>query len=129
MIRKEIGDKQGEATAYGNLGNVFLSVGQYAKAEEYVQKALTIYEEIGDKSGVGASYLNLGKLCREFQLNAKSQEYANKALEVSYEIGDIELQFDSHLNIALNELVARGSINELRRNLYESIHAEMRRNA
>ena len=121
VIRKEVGDKKGEATAYGNLGTVFLSVGQYTKAEENGHKALAIYEKIGDKRSIGASYLNLGKLCREFQLNAKSQEYANKALEISYEIGDFEMQFNSHLSIALNALVAGGSINELRRNLYESI--------
>ena len=88
---KEIGDKKGQASAYGNLGTVFQSVGQYTKAEEHLQKALTIYEEIGDKGGVGASYLNLGELCRELQLNAKSQEFANKALEISYEIWNIEL--------------------------------------
>ena len=42
LIRKEIGDKEGEASDYGNLGNVFRSVGQYNKAEEYLQKALVI---------------------------------------------------------------------------------------
>ena len=121
VIRKEIGDKQGEAVAYGNLGTVFLSVGQYTKAEEYLQKAAVMKQESGDKAGVGASYLNLAKLWREFQLTAKSQEFANKALEISYEIGDIEMQFESHLTIALNELVAGGSITEPLRNLYESI--------
>ena len=121
VIRKEIGVTRGEASCYANLGTVFLSVGQYTKAEEYLQKALTIYEEIGDKRNVGASYLNLGQLCREFQLNAKSQEYANKALEISYEIGDFEMQCKSHFSIALNVLLAGGSINEIRRNLYESI--------
>ena len=121
VIRKEIGDKQGEAADYGNLGTVFQSVGQYTKAEEYLQKALVIKQEIGDKAGVGALYLSLGKLFREFQLTAKSQEFANKALEISYEIGDIELQFSSHLTIALNELVAGGSITELLRNLHKSI--------
>ena len=121
VIRKEIGDKKGEASAYGNLGAVFHSFGQYTKAEEYLQKAVTIKEEIGDKRGVGASYLNLGKLCREFQLNAKSQEFVNKALEISYEIGDIEMQFKSHLAIAMNALVTGGSTTELLRNLYESI--------
>ena len=121
VIKKEIGDKKGEASSYGNLGTVFKSIGQYTKAEEYFQKALTINEEIGDKHGVGASYLNLGKLCREFQLNAKSQEFVNKALEISYEIGDIEMQFNSHLTIAVNELVVGGSITEVLRNLHESI--------
>ncbi|CAH3181391.1 unnamed protein product [Porites lobata] len=121
VIIKEIGHKKGEATAYGNLGFVFLSVDQYTKAEEYLQKALVINQEIGDKAGVGASYLNLGKLCRKFQLTAKSQEFTIKALEMSYEIGSIEMQFDSHLAIALNELVAGGSITEALRNLHESI--------
>ena len=121
VIRKEIGDKKGVASAYGNLGTLFESVGQYTKAEEYVQKALTIYEEIGDKSGVGGSYLDLGKLCREFRLNAKGQEFAHKALEISYEIGDIEIQFKSHLSIALNALMVGRNITELLRNLYESI--------
>ena len=49
MIRKEIGDKEGEAADYENLGTVFRSVGQYTKAEEYLQKALVIIKEIGDK--------------------------------------------------------------------------------
>ena len=121
VIRKEIGDKQGEAADYANLGTVFQSVGQYTKAEEYLQKALVIKQEIGDKAGVGAVSLNLGKLCREFQLTAKSREFANRALKISYEIGDIEMQFNSHLTIAVNELVVGGSITEVLRNLDESI--------
>ena len=121
VIKQEIGDKEGEASAYGSLGTVFQSVGQYTKAEEYLQKALVIKQEIGDKAGVGASYLNLAKLCPAFQLTAKSREFANKALKISYEIGDIEMQFNSHLTIALNELVAGGSITEVLRNLDESI--------
>ena len=122
VIRKEIGDKQGEASDYGNLGTVFLSVGQYTKAEEYLQKPLMIKEEIADKAGVGALYLILGRLCQKFQLNAKSQEFANNALEISYEIGNIEMQFNSHLTIAMNVLAEGGSITELLRNLFGSIH-------
>ncbi|CAH3172507.1 unnamed protein product [Porites evermanni] len=121
VIGKEIGDKEGEAFAYGNLGTVFQSVGQYTKAEECLQTALVIRKEIGDKAGVWDSYLKLEKLFAEFQLAAKSQEFAIKALEISYEIGDIEMQFNSHLAIALNELLAGGSITEGLRNLHESI--------
>ena len=32
-IRKEIGDREGEAACYGNLGTVYHSLGEYAKAE------------------------------------------------------------------------------------------------
>ncbi|CAH3166085.1 unnamed protein product [Porites lobata] len=115
LIRKEIGDKQGE-------GAVFRSAGQYTKAEEYLQKSLTIHHEIGNRRGVAASYLNLGALCTLFfQLNKKGQEFAYRALEIGYEIRDIELQFHSHLSMALNLLEAGGSIIELVRNLYKSI--------
>ena len=120
-IRREIGDRRGEASDYANLGCVFKSVGQYTKAEEYLQKALTITREIGDKRGVGASYFNLGNLCRVSQNLTQSQEFARKALEMSYEIGDIELQFSSHLDIALNTLLAGEDITVVVRNLYGSI--------
>ena len=39
-MRTEIGDREGEATNYGNIGTVFKLLGQYDKAEEYLQKAL-----------------------------------------------------------------------------------------
>ena len=45
------------------------SDGQYTKAEEYLQKELTIKEEIGDKGGVGASYLLCCVRYREHQTN------------------------------------------------------------
>ena len=121
VISKEIGDKKEEVSAYGYLGTVFRFVGQYKKAQEYLHKALAISKEIGDKEGEASAYLNLGELCRKFQLNAKSLEFVNKALEISYEIGDIEMQFHSHLAIAMNALMAGGSITEVLRNLYEGI--------
>ena len=60
MIRKEIGDKRGEAMCYGNLGTVYESLSEYGKAEIYQQKALVIRKEIGDKQGEAACYGNLG---------------------------------------------------------------------
>ena len=38
----EIGDREGEASSYGNLGTVFQSVGEYHKTKEYLDKALAI---------------------------------------------------------------------------------------
>ena len=40
-ITTKIGDRSGEASCYGNLGNVFNSLGQYDKAKEYYQKSLS----------------------------------------------------------------------------------------
>ena len=120
-INREIGDRKKEASDYGNLGTVFQSVGHYTKAKECLQKAPTIRRQIGDKRGVVASNLNLGNLCRVSQDYTKSNEFTKKALEMSYEVGDIELQFFSHLGIALNTLLAGGDITVILRNLYESI--------
>ena len=47
-IIKEIGNKEGEATAaYANLGSVSTSNGEYSDAEEYHKKALEINKETG----------------------------------------------------------------------------------
>ena len=46
-----IGDKNGEASSYGNLGTVFKSLGEYEKAKEHLEKALAIKIQIGDKNG------------------------------------------------------------------------------
>ena len=44
----EIGDREGEAADYGNLGTVSLRFEEYAQAEEYFKKALLICQDIGD---------------------------------------------------------------------------------
>ena len=48
-IQRELGNKEGEAACYGNLGSVSQSLGEYGKAEEYQRKALAIGKEIGNK--------------------------------------------------------------------------------
>ena len=120
-IWKEIGDENGEASVYDSLGCVFISVGQYTKAEEYFQKALNIKTKIGTKAGVGGIYLMLGRVSLEFKQYAASEEFAKKALEISYETEDMELQFISHLNMAINTVLTKGSIDKAAQNFFESI--------
>ena len=74
-IRDRICDKHGQASCYINLGNVFLSVGEYAKAEEYYQKALPINTKIGDKHGQASCYINLASVFRSVREYAKAEEY------------------------------------------------------
>ena len=49
-IAIQIGDRDGEGGAYGNLGNAYQSMGDYRKAIEYYEKLLKIATEIGDKA-------------------------------------------------------------------------------
>ena len=47
-ITIQIGDKEGEAADYGNLGALYQSVGEYVIAEGYIEKVLSITRDIGD---------------------------------------------------------------------------------
>ena len=85
---KEIGDRDGEGAAYGNLGNSYQSLGDYQKAIEYHEKRLKIAKEIGDLVGEGRAYGNLGN---SYQLLGGYQiaiEYHEKDLNIANEIGD-----------------------------------------
>ncbi|XP_027052890.1 G-protein-signaling modulator 2-like, partial [Pocillopora damicornis] len=87
-ITTKIGDREGEASCYGNLGAVFRSLGQYDKAEEYLQKALVITTEIGDRREEGSCYGNLGTVFWSLSQYDKAEEYLQKALVIRTEIGD-----------------------------------------
>ena len=90
VIKNEIGNREGEATCYGNLGSVYQSLGQYGKAEEYQKKALVIRKEIGDREGEATCYGNLGTVYQSLGQYGKAEEYQRKALVIRKEIGDRE---------------------------------------
>ena len=98
-IRIQIGDKEGEAADYANLGTVFQSVGEYEKAKEYLKKALVIRKEIGDKSGEGSSYGSLGAVFHSVGEYDKAKEYLEKALVIKKEIGDRSGEGSSYGNL------------------------------
>ena len=98
-IKKEIGDKSGEATCYTNLGNVFLSLDEYVKAKEYLQKALQISREIGDKSGEATCYGSLGNVFQFLCEYVKAEEYLQKALHIKREIGDKKGESSCYANL------------------------------
>ncbi len=87
-IMIETGDRNGEATAYGQCGSVFQSLGEYAKAQEYIEKALAINMQIGDRKAEAVNYGNLGSVFKFLGANAKAQEYIEKALAIRMVIGD-----------------------------------------
>ena len=87
-ITKEIGDREGEAPIYGNLGVAFRSLGEYQKAKEYHEKALAIRTEMGDIKGKAADYGNLGAVFSSLGEYHKAEEYHKKALAIRIEIGD-----------------------------------------
>jgi len=74
--------------ALGNLGNAYLSLGQYDRAIEFYTQGLAIAQEIGDRNGegtwlgaLGIAYDNLGQY-------DKAIEFYTQALAIAQEIGD-----------------------------------------
>ena len=100
-IRKETGDKHGEAACYGNLGSASQSLGEYGKAEEYQTKALPIRKEIGDREGEATCYGNLGTGFHLRGEYGKAEEYQRKALAIRKEIGDREGEATCYGNLGI----------------------------
>ena len=91
--REALGDPSGLANAhYGisftwsvmDLGNPDTA----AKAEEYVSRALAIYEELGDASGIGRCEWALANVLWGTQRVAEAREHASHSLEVFRSIDD-----------------------------------------
>ena len=99
LIQRKLGDKEGEAASYGNLGSVSESLGEYGKAKEYQLKALAIRKEIGDREGEAACYGNLGTVSQSLAEYGKAEEYQRKALAIRKEIGDRKGEAASYGNL------------------------------
>ena len=87
-IRKELCNRNGEASCYANLGALFLSLGKYPKADKYLEHSLAIMKEIGDKNGEADVYGHFGIISHHLHDYEKAQEYHKKALAIYEEIGD-----------------------------------------
>jgi tetratricopeptide (TPR) repeat protein len=87
-IKREIGDRGGEATSYNNLGTVYYSLGEYQKAIEFHQQSLAITREIGDRGGEAASYIGLGNVYQSLGEYQKAIEFYQQSLAITREIGD-----------------------------------------
>ena len=86
-LNKETGDKDGEAATTGNLGKLYLSLGDHDKANMYAEKALAIGKEIGEKHTTVSSYTLLGSIKLVQGQTQEAIEYQTKALEIIKEIG------------------------------------------
>ncbi|KAB0241349.1 tetratricopeptide repeat protein [Microcystis aeruginosa EAWAG127a] len=98
-IKREIGDRGGEANSYGNLGNVYDSLGEYQKAIEFHQQSLAIKREIGDRGGEAKSYNNLGSVYGSLGEYQKAIEFHQQSLAIEREIGDRGGEAKSYNNL------------------------------
>lgn len=70
------------------LGEIYLSLGEPAKAREYLLRALALSRAAGDRRGEGHVYNNLGIAAKNYGRYAEALTCFEKALETYREIGD-----------------------------------------
>ncbi len=61
-IREEIGDKQGTANSYNNIGTVYTKQKNNNEASQYLNKGLSLAKEIGNLNEINVSYQGLAAL-------------------------------------------------------------------
>ncbi|MDZ7956587.1 MAG: CHAT domain-containing protein [Aulosira sp. DedQUE10] len=88
IIYREIRDRQGEGQSLGNLGNVYLNLGDYTKAIEYQQYSLAILREINDEQGEGQSLGDLGIVYLHLGDYTKAIECQQQRLSIARKIKD-----------------------------------------
>ncbi|MBI4929603.1 MAG: tetratricopeptide repeat protein, partial [Bacteroidetes bacterium] len=97
-IKEEIGDKNGMAYSYNNIGSIYYEQAElernsekkeqlHAKALENYFTSMRIREAIGDKNGIAACYINIGTFYTSLKQFSNANEYLNKGLCLSREIG------------------------------------------
>jgi tetratricopeptide (TPR) repeat protein len=59
-IYREVGDKQGIASALIKLGNAATEVGDYAGASGFLEEALAVWRDLEDKHGTARALISLG---------------------------------------------------------------------
>ena len=100
-VAKEVGDRAGEGSSYGNLGNAYYHLGDFKNAIEYHQLDLKIAKEVGDRAGEGSSYGNLGNAYGRQGDFKKAIEYHERHLKIAKEVGDRAGEASSYCNLGI----------------------------
>ena len=106
QIYRALKNREGEGGALNNLAIAYRSLGNYAKAIEYIKQSLAIAREIKDREGEGAALGNLGAAYDSLGNYAKAIEYAQQHLAIAREIKDRQTESGAlgNLGSAYNSL-------------------------
>ena len=89
-IKREIGDRNGEANSYNNLGSVYDSLGQYQQAIEYHQPALQLYQQLGNSYNLIRCLDNLGNTYLSLKQYSQAIDCYQETLEIKRSLEDKE---------------------------------------
>ena len=85
-IRRETGDRMGEAQAANNLADVYQRLGRTEEALGVLHRALDLNREVGYRFGEGIALVNLGDVLLDLNRPDEAIEYLQQALRTFTEI-------------------------------------------
>jgi tetratricopeptide (TPR) repeat protein len=98
-IRRDIGDKLGEATTLNNIGALKYALGIPDEALEFYQESLIIRKELGDERGEAICLNNIGMIVDDLGDKHKALEVYEQALKIRRKINDKQGEAASLNNI------------------------------
>ncbi|MBC7862911.1 MAG: tetratricopeptide repeat protein [Bacteroidia bacterium] len=88
-IFEELGDLEGQAASYGNIGVFYTNQAQYKKALDYFLRSKKLRHEINDQVGLALCYLNISTIYLGSEDFKMCITYGDSVLQISEKMGDI----------------------------------------
>ncbi len=88
-VYEKLGDEQGAAQTYNNLGIVYVDMGEWPKAIEFYQKSIETFEKLGDVKSAASIYNNLGSLYARMSEWPKAIKFYQKSIETFEKLDDV----------------------------------------
>lgn len=88
------------ASLYNNVGLIYLDVGKYLSAIDFLKKSQELYERQGDKNKAALALNNLGLVNRKLSDHQRAAEHYFKALELFEETNNLSGKASINGNLA-----------------------------
>ena len=98
-IAKELGQRDEEACAYGNLGVAHGLLGDFKQALDYYKQALSIAKDVGHSDLAGRCYAGLGNANQGLGDFKKAIDYHKHALSIAKELGERDQEGSAYGNL------------------------------
>jgi non-specific serine/threonine protein kinase len=87
-LRRQLGDRAGEATSLLNLGNVAFDLGDHSLAAGLYESSLALYRQVHDDNGAAMALNNLGTALREQGEFERAAALHQESLALRTSLGD-----------------------------------------
>jgi tetratricopeptide (TPR) repeat protein len=91
-LRRQVGNKGGEATTLNNIGKIYNELGEKDKALEYYEQALPLMMQVGDKSGEAVTCNNIGWIYYEQDQLEEAIPWVVRCIELMEQVQDFTIQ-------------------------------------